>query len=261
MKKIILLDNRGRFHVFAGAGMAFHIGPEGCEIMDYNRQRDKKIAHFAQYQWVKEEEVEGLQGRDAEFISHDEADQIPDSFTPPEPHAPDPFTAKALAERDAPVLDHNSLAPGTPIEGYTPATPEDFENGDVFIDTDGALGEEGAAYRVNKTQEEDVPQLSPEEQQETFAALKEQYGDKIDTEAPDGHTLADSGPVVEESADVTDEVIQATLDKAEADFKAKQQAKAENVPAQPVCATCGGDGTVLDEDSDDPLDTCICPDC
>lgn len=244
MKKIILLDNRGRFHVFAGAGMAFHIGPDGCEIMDYNRQRDKKIAHFTQYQWVKEEEVEGLQGRDAEFISHDEADQIPDSFTPPEPRAPDPFTAKALAERDAPVLDHASLAPGAPID---------------YKETRGILKEHAADEAsddviITPPPEKDVPHLSPEEQQETFAALKEQYGDKIDTEAPDGHTLADSGPVEEEAAEVTDEAIQATLDKAEADFKARQSAK-------PPCETCGGSGTVPDEESDDPLDTRICPDC
>jgi len=176
MKKITVCDNRGRFHLFNGENIAFFAGADGCEIINFGRERDKKLAHFSQYQWVKEEEQEGLQGRDTEFISHDEANQIPDKFTPPAQQAPDPFTKKALEERDTPVLDHNSLAHGAPI--------------------DRVVEDEG--------KEEEVPQLAPEEQQQTVMDI---------------------------------------------------------VNTIPVCETCNGNGTVQDPESEDPLDTVICPDC
>lgn len=65
--------------------------------------------------------------------------------------------------------------------------------------------------------------------------------------------ITDFGPVVEESAPVSQEAIDATLAAAEARHSERQK--------KPPCETCGDTGTVRDPESDDPLATVICPDC
>lgn len=184
MKKILVLDNRGRFHAFCGEEINFHVTAEGCEIVNYSRDRDKQIAHFSQYQWIKlDEHPDEIQNRKAEFISHNEADKIPEDFKAPESETIDVFTRKALEEREEPKLDASELS--------------------------------SKVFRVDEK----------------------------------GMTLID------ETSDVTQEMF---------DHEPEKQDVIAMPPPEkqkPVCETCGGAGTIQDPDSEDPLDTVMCPDC
>lgn len=252
MKKIILQDNFKRFHIFEG-NVFYFVTPEGCEIIDRGPNSDRRspLAHFAQYQWVK--------------YDHGNAqEEYPPQKTAaflPQVQPLDDFTQADLEKRrHAPPPDFGSVGKGKPIDTIPDRDRESVErfkekNG---VGPDNSKTRQGAsagepehmtATEVRKRTEqwernlgeeitsikEKPLDLSPEEQRLAFSELKRKYG---------------ASPV---------QVVLGPLD--EAAEEALQELKLKPPVIKPKCETCGGAGIVPDPETDDPLDTKICPDC
>ena len=117
MPKITVLDNTNRHHVFEGENMQFYTNTGGCEIVDFSddTDRNKTVAFFSQYQWVKKEETEP---ENKELSAADLAAKYI------RVHEPDKFEQADIDKRDNKPLDHGDLAPETPSD-VPEAPPEE----------------------------------------------------------------------------------------------------------------------------------------
>jgi len=224
MIKITVLDNMNRFHSFQGRDMAFFTSQNGCEIVDFSKEKEKSCAFFSQYQWVKKDYVEDTpepqsmtasdvvaRGRKQKLSLEDVAEAN---------RQLDKFEEADIAKRVEAVLDHNDLLP---------------PKFDTVSDNIVLQKKEDLKKSAQITADDDVKDFSDDEVTDKEKATQ----DDADAEQP---LLLDK--------DIPDVDVDAVL--AEAEKKHLER---------PPCETCGGDGTVPDNESEDPLDTVTCPDC
>lgn len=128
MQKITVLDKCDQYHSFKGDDKSFTTSSKGCVIFHTFEEQASCIAHFKDYEWVKITEVEDekpCQGRKSEFISFDEASNLP----------MDIFTQADIETRDGDKPDFNTLKDGEPIdmEEAPQEAVEEVEDDNVII--------------------------------------------------------------------------------------------------------------------------------